>query len=201
MKGFVVNGERYTRNPAKLRADHTGGKNVIMADTPAPHTPLPPRRPPPDESTPSPGRTPNQTEPGSDQSMEYDLCIQATKDVQMLGKWIKKLETDVEHQTKLNEKATALNVTYHGVMLEQSEKIASQGEEILKLYITVQEQEDFAQLQHNEIIALRGKVQDLEGKDTELEKLQKDVELERQTKEVELERRHNERSDAGRFEL
>ena len=35
MKGFVVNGERYTRKPAKLQGDHTGEKNVIMADTPA----------------------------------------------------------------------------------------------------------------------------------------------------------------------
>jgi hypothetical protein len=249
MKGFVVNGARYTRKPAKLRGDHTGEKNVIMADTLAtpgsprrlqilrrmltprraifgasepspsgtqtPQTPLSPApspggtqttlSPPPFVGTltnpfrvnPSPESTQNQTELGPEQSIQETL-LQATQEMEMLEEWIVKLQTEAQHLTNLNESLEAIILASHGVRIEQGEQISKQGEEILKLFLKLEEQLETLQLQRNEIIRLGRKIEDLEGKDKELKKLQKEVELERQTK---VEQRHNEQSDAGRFEL
>ena len=71
-------------------------------------------------------------------------------------------------------------------------------QEISELYLKLEEQIETLQLQHNEIIRLGRKVQELEGKDKELKRVQKEVEEEIQKK---LEQRHIEQSGAGRFEL
>lgn len=198
MKGFVVNGERYTRKPAKLRGDHTGGKNVMMKDTettpprplrrpsspelsPVPYQPVSPGHGPSpvDESvpwsTPSRPQLPTNRTRGVDPGTEsYTEEVRSMKEEFVaVTKAFKDLEAWVEkRELELELSFTRLQgklTSQCTINEKQIELMKVQADQLLDLRVSEQDQGKSIRVQNDRIRELEGEVQRLEGKVQESE--------------------------------